>query len=266
MNKEFKKNFFTCLLAVLLVVSNLIGKKYTIFMDMAIGVDFVTFPFTFLCTLLILNLGDKKDAYRSILSASVIQLLITISYTIAINLGSQSIIADQGPFVNEIFKVNQFNILSSVLTFMLSHCLLIYIYENFKHFNKELYGIIIGLLGALFLNSVMFVSLTLKGLEFMIIINTLIGNIIVDIVMIFIITIIFYILKEHKKEVLVIKEEGKETKDLGLDEVINNKSKKVNKTVKKKNNNYNKRNNNTNYKNSSKKTSTSKKRVNKENK
>ena len=36
MNKEFKKNFFTCLMAVLLVVSNIIGMKLTNFLDITI--------------------------------------------------------------------------------------------------------------------------------------------------------------------------------------------------------------------------------------
>ena len=82
MNKELKKTFFTSLIAVLLVISNLLGMKFTNFLDITISVDFVTFPFTFLCTLLIMNLGDKKDAYRTILVASIIQLLITISYAL----------------------------------------------------------------------------------------------------------------------------------------------------------------------------------------
>ena len=56
MNKEFKRTFFTSLLAVLLVISNLIGLKLTNFFDLTISVDFLTFPFTFLCTLLIYRL------------------------------------------------------------------------------------------------------------------------------------------------------------------------------------------------------------------
>ena len=148
MNKEFKKNFFTCLMAVLLVVSNIIGMKLTNFLDITIGVDFITYPFTFLCTLMLINLGGKKDAYRSILVASVIQLLITISYAIIVALGTQTLMPDSSSYVNALFKVNQLNILGSVLAFIVSHCLLIYIYENFKHFGRELYGLVIGLLGS----------------------------------------------------------------------------------------------------------------------
>lgn len=241
MSKEFKKTFFTCLMAVLLVVSNLIGKKLTNFMDITIGVEFITLPFTFLCTLLIINYGNKKDAYRSILVASVIELLITISYTIAVNLGTQSLMPDQAIYVNQVFKVNELNILASVLAFILSHCLLIYIYENFKQFGKELYGLTIGLLGSLILNSVIYLGITLKDYEFIYIINMLLSNIIIDIIMIVIVTILFYILKERKREVLTIKEDNKKaTIDLGIEEVINTKKDvKVNKskTSKKGNNN-----------------------------
>ncbi len=276
MNKEFKKNFFTCLLAVLLVVSNLLCRKFTNFLGLNIGVDFITFPFTFLCTLLIVNLGDKKDAYRSILSASVIQLLITISYTIAINLESHGLVSNEAMYINEVFKVNQFNVLSSVLAFILSHCLLIYIYDIFKRFNKELSGVVVGLLASLFLNSVIFLSLTLREYDFMFIIDVLLGNVIINIFMIIIITLIFYLLKD-KKEIVVIKEDSNEIKDLGIEEVISNKT-KVNKTSNKNKTNNKKnycRNNNNNNKSSKAKSnvkksenkkSTSKKNVNKENK
>ena len=267
MNKEFKKNFFTCLLAVLLVVSNLLCKKLTIIFGITTGVEFIVFPFTFLCTLLIVNLGDKKDAYRSILSASVIQLLITISYTIAINLTSQELIPDGAMYVNEVFKVEQFNVLSSVLAFILSHCLLIYIYDSFKHLKKEFYGVIIGLLGSLFLDSVIYLGLTLKGFEFMYIVDRLLINVIIDIVMIFIVTIIFYILKDHKKDTVIIENANSKKKEVVKEKVIKNKKKNDKRTNN--NKNYYKKNNNTNRKNNSKnnkqKKTPSKKNVNNEN-
>ena len=264
MNREFKKNFFTCLMAVLLVVSNLIGMKFTNFLDITIGVDFITYPFTFLCTLMLINLGSKKDAYRSILVASIIQLLITISYTIAVSLGSQSLMPDASTYVNSLFKVNQLNILGSVLAFIVSHCLLIYIYENFTHFKKELYGLVIGLLGALFLNSVVFLVITLRDYEVLFVINMLLSNVIVDVIMIIIITILFYILREKSEEKVFIKGEKENTSpDLGLEEVIKNqtvgklKSNSVEKlepkiTTKKTTTNKN----NKNYKNNSNKNNT----------
>ena len=76
MDRDFKKTFFTSLLAVLLVVSNLIGLKLTNFLDLTISVDFLTYPFTFLCTLLIYNFAGKKKAYESVLVAALIQIFL----------------------------------------------------------------------------------------------------------------------------------------------------------------------------------------------
>ncbi len=236
MNKEFKKTFFVCLLAVLLIVSNIVGAKYTNFLDVTIGVDFVTFPFTFLCTLLILNYGGKRDAYRGILVASVIQLLITISYAFIVSLGNQTLMPDKGMYVDVLFKVDETKILTSVLAFILSHCSLIYLYTNFKELGKELYGLVIGLLGAMILNSIVFLVITLNGYEPIFIINILLSNIIVSVIMVIIITILFYILKENEEKVVPIKKiEKKESKDLSAEELVAEKNvvAKPKKTIKK---------------------------------
>lgn len=228
MNKEFKKTFFVCLLAVLLVVSNIVGAKYTNFLDVTIGVDFVTFPFTFLCTLLILNYGGKRDAYRGILVASVIQLLITISYAFIVSLGSQTLMPDKSMYVDVLFKVDETKILASALAFILSHCSLIYLYTNFKAIGRELYGLVVGLLGAMILNSIVFLVITLNGYEPIFIINIFLSNIIVSVLMVVIITILFYILKENEEKVVAIKKiEKKETNDINVEDLVVGQSKVV---------------------------------------
>ena len=58
-----------------------------------------------------MNLGDKRDAYRGILVAGIIQLLICISYVLVANLGAQSLIPDKAEYVNALFTVNEKNIL-----------------------------------------------------------------------------------------------------------------------------------------------------------
>ncbi len=233
MNREFKKTFFISLLAVLLVISNIIGLKLTNFMDITISVNFITFPFTFLCTLLIMNLGDKKDAYRAILVSSIIQLLMPISYVVATNLGTQTLMPDSSTYVNGLFQVDEMNILGYVLAFILSHCLLIYIYDNFKQYQKELYGLVIGLLGSMFLNSVIYLLISLREYEIIFIVNMLLSNIIISIIMLIIIIILFYILKERDVEIIKIKESSiKKDKDLSIDEVMQDEIiKKVNKKV-----------------------------------
>lgn len=205
MTREFKKSFFSSLLAVLLVISNLLCAKYTHLFDLTIGVQFLTYPFTFLCTLLIYNLSGKKGAYQSIVIASMIQIFILISYSIGVNLGTQSVISDIASSVNKVFAVDQLKYIASLLAFLVSHYVLIYIYENFKSINKELYGTVIGLLGGMFLNSILFTGLTLYNHELLFIVNLLLSNVIINIVMVVLVTILFFVLNEKNKEVVEIK-------------------------------------------------------------
>ena len=238
MNKEFKRTFFTSLLAVLLVISNLIGLKLTNFFDLTISVDFLTFPFTFLCTLLIYNMGGKKKAYESILVASLIQIFIIISYTLAIKLGSQAIMPDLSEYVNTLFKVDEAKILSSLLAFLISHYVLIYIYENFKNYGKELFGVVISLLVALFLKATIYLVITLNGYDSIFIINMLLSNIIISIVLDVIITILFYLLREKEVETICIESMNINVKksldeDKTIEEIITKPTEEVKKTKKK---------------------------------
>ena len=86
MSREFKKTFFTSLMAVLLVISNLICYKLTNFFDLTISMSFITYPFTFLCTLLIYNMGGKKSAYGAVIVAVLIQAFIIVSYSLPITI------------------------------------------------------------------------------------------------------------------------------------------------------------------------------------
>ncbi|MGN1353219.1 MAG: VUT family protein [Bacilli bacterium] len=238
MNKEFKRTFFTSLLAVLLVISNLIGLKLTNFFDLTISVDFLTFPFTFLCTLLIYNMGGKKKAYESILVASLIQIFIIISYTLAIKLGNQAIMPDLSEYVNTLFKVDEAKILSSLLAFLISHYVLIYIYENFKNYGKELFGVVISLLVALFLKATIYLVITLNGYDSIFIINMLLSNIIIAIILDIVITILFYLLREKEVETICIESMNINVKksldeDKTIEEIITKPTEEVKKTKKK---------------------------------
>ena len=238
MNKEFKRTFFTSLLAVLLVISNLIGLKLTNFFDLTISVDFLTFPFTFLCTLLIYNMGGKKKAYESILVASLIQIFIIISYTLAIKLGNQAIMPDLSEYVNTLFKVDEAKILSSLLAFLISHYVLIYIYENFKNYGKELFGVVISLLVALFLKATIYLVITLNGYDSTFIINMLLSNIIIAIILDIVITILFYLLREKEVETICIESMNINVKksldeDKTIEEIITKPKEEVKKTKKK---------------------------------
>lgn len=206
MSRDFKKTFFTSLIAVLLIISNLIGAKLTNFLDLTISVDFLTYPFTFLCTLLLLNYGGKKTAYQGVLVAALIQIFITITYTLTVKLGAQTVMPDLSLYVNEVFKVNELKLLTSLLAFLASHYVLIYIYENFKIVKKELYGIVIGLLGAMFLNASIcaVIYLISSNYDALVIINMLLSNVLVSLILLVVIAVLYYLLKEKTCEVVNI--------------------------------------------------------------
>lgn len=246
MSQSFKKTFFTSLLAVLLVISNLIGLKLTSFFDLTISVNFLTLPFTFLCTLLIYNIAGKKSAYESILVASLIQIFILITYVLAVSLGSQSVIPDMASAVNELFKVKELNILASLLSFMMSHYLLIYIYENFKKCQKELLGVITSLVAALFLNATIYLIITLNDYNPVFVINMLLSNIIISLIMVVILTIMYYLLRENQKEVVEIEKmkiivDTSKNQDKTIDEIITSSKNNVKTKKRSTNNDYNKK-------------------------
>lgn len=246
MSQSFKKTFFTSLLAVLLVISNLIGLKLTSFFDLTISVNFLTLPFTFLCTLLIYNIAGKKSAYESILVASLIQIFILITYVLAVSLGSQSVIPDMASAVNELFKVKELNILASLLSFMMSHYLLIYIYENFKKCQKELLGVITSLVAALFLNATIYLIITLNDYNPVFVINMLLSNIIISLIMVVILTIMYYLLRENQKEVVKIEKmkiivDTSKNQDKTIDEIITSSKNNVKTKKRSTNNDYNKK-------------------------
>lgn len=272
MNREFKKSFFTSLLVVLFVVSNLLCFKLTNFLDLTISVNFLTYPFTFFCTLMLVNLGGKKQAYQGILIAALIQIFLTISYTLAVSLGSQSIMPDLSASVNNLFAVDQEKIISSLIAFLISHYVLIYIYDNFKSFKKELYGVVLGLLGSMILNSVIYLVFTLRMYEPILIVNMILSNLIISIIMIIVITFIYYILKEKEEKSVFINNDldilSNEfiKNDKVIEEVVVKTKKNTKKeTVKKKpKRDYRKGNANSNKRYSNKKTvKNSKEKVNK---
>ena len=273
MSREFKQTFFSSLLVVLLVISNLLCLKLTSLFDLTVAVSVFVFPFTFLCTLMLINLGGKKVAYRGIIVASLIQVLITVIYAMAVKLGTQTEVPDLAIHINEVFKVDEVNLFASLVSFITSNCLLIYIYDTFKKYGQELYGIALGLLAASFSDIIIYQLINLQNNDFMFIINTLLSNIIVSIIMLIIITILFYILKEKDLETVEIKNMNIDinkykSDDLAIEDVIMDKKEtkpvvKKTKTTTKKTTRTNSKKTTGTRKNASKSQKSGQKRVNK---
>ena len=198
MSRNFKKIFFSSLLAVLFIVSNLIGLKYTNFLNMVVSVNFVTYPFISLCVLLLLDMFSKKDTYCAITSCVFIQIMILLSYVLAINLGNQVVIPDMASSVNEIFMLNEIPLLASLIGFIISNYILIYLYEYFTLLKKKFIGVSIGTLISLIVYGLIYLSISFYNYGINILFNLLLGYMAMSVIMTIIIVILFYILKDKE--------------------------------------------------------------------
>jgi len=234
MKSDFKKIFFSSLMPVLFIISNLFCLKYTTFGEMIVPVSFITYPFIMLCILIILDKYGKKEVYNTIISTVFIQIFILLSYSLAIKMNNQMIIPDLADAINSVFAVDEVMILSSLIAFMFSSYIIIYLFNMFKRHSKKILGVIMGVLS----------SLTMPGFINIIILNynegkELFANLIlshlsISVIMTIIITILFCILKESeaiyieddREKAVVNFEDKKDFMDKSIIEVINSKDRK----------------------------------------
>ena len=161
MKSDFKKIFFSSLLTVLFVVSNLIGLKYTSFNGMLVSVNFITYPFIMLCILILMDTFGKKETYHSILSAVFIQVFILLSYSLVVKMNNQLIIPDISMSVNEVFTVDEISILTSLIGFMISNYIIVFLFSFFKKNGKKILGVISGTFVALIIWVDIYINLLL---------------------------------------------------------------------------------------------------------
>lgn len=211
MNNNFKRMFLSSLLSVLFIVSNLIGQKYTNFMGLTLSVSFLLYPFVYLCILLILNTFGRKEALESIVVTVFIQIFILLGYVMAVNLGSQAIIPDMALEVNTLFRVDEIQIMSSIIGFLISGYILIYIYEYMQIIGYKLLGVVCSVLSSIILYGLITITINMYaygGLNM--ILEMILCHIIMAVIITIVITIIFYILKDrdnfYKKSNVFIKD------------------------------------------------------------
>lgn len=252
----YKVKFFSSLLVVLVVVSNLIGIKFTNFNDLIISVNFITLPFIYLCFLLIYNFSNKKEAYCSLFNGIIIQLVFLFIYFLVVNFNNQSIIPDATRYIDVVFKIDFIYILINLISLAVSTFVLYYIYEYFRIIGYKLLGTVISVLSAIILYGLITIPIINYNFGTYIVLDMLMGHLLMATFMTIIVTIMFYILKDKDYPYEVNKifindiniEIPKERKDKSIDEVIKITNKKSinNKSSKKKKNGYyiDKKNNN----------------------
>lgn len=198
MSRNFKKTFFSSLLVVLFIVSNLIGYKYTNFLNMVVSVNFVTYPFISLCVLLLMDMFSKKDTYCTITSTVFIQVMLLLSYVLAINLGNQMVVPDLAISINKVFMLDEIPLLASLIGFMVSNYILIYLYEYFTLLKKKFIGVSIGTLISLIVYGLIYLSISFYNFGTDILFNLLLGHMAMSVIMTIVIVILFYILKDKE--------------------------------------------------------------------
>lgn len=272
MSNSFKRVFFSNLLVVLVIISNLIGIKFTNFSELIISSNFITFPFIYLCFLLLCNIANRKEAISSVLSAVFIQIFILLSYVLVTNLGSQNLIPDFANYVNVLFKVDTMYIITNLIALMLSCFVLQYIYEYFRIIGFKLFGTSISVLSAIIVYGLVSVPIINYGFGIDIILDIIMAHLLMSVIMTIIVTILFYLLKDkeypYNENKIFIKdvnyEVPKNKKDKPIDEVINYVDKTVNKDKKtKKKKTTSKKKSNSNTKTTKKTSNNSKKDVKK---
>lgn len=251
MNSNFRKTFYSSLLAVLLIVSNLIGIKYTNFSSMILSVNFLVFPFVYLCILIINNISSQRDANMSLISAIFSQIFILFIYLLTTKLGSQNVIPDLANYVNMVFKVNIIYIIINLMAIIISSYVLQYIYEYFRIVGYKLLGTVISLLSAIILYGLITIPVINYQFGMGIILKIMVSHVIMAVFMTFLNTLLFYLLKDREypyeenkifiKEIKV--EVKKNKKDKPIEEVIKLGEKKNVKNRKKKISNNSKKNN-----------------------
>ena len=242
MQNDFRKILYSSLLAVFLIISNLVGIKYTEYHGLILSVNFITIPFIFLCFLLIRTMYGRKSSINALISSILVQIIIMFMYFLITSFTSQNIIPDLSHSVNLIFKVNIWYIIINLLVISLCNLVMDYIYEYFKIIGYRFLGSIISFLSAFILYDIISIPLTNSSLQFDLIIHLILCHIIMSVFMSLLITCLFYILKEreypfYENKIFIndIKELPKNSpKDKSIDEIIKIEEKKEKKEEKKK--------------------------------
>lgn len=244
MKNDLKKIFFCSLLTTLFVISNLVGFKYTYFMDMVVSVNFITYPFITLCILILLHMFGKKDTYYAIISTVFIQVFVLFGYSIIVNMGQQMIIPDLSNSVNDVFRVNEISILASLIGFLGSNYIIIFLYDFFEKHGKRIIGVILGTILSLAIYGLVYILICYFSFEKEILVNMMFGYGLVNLFMSVFIIILFYLLKgkdliyteEKSSEIILCFENENDVNDKTIVDVIDVKKQveKEKKTIKKK--------------------------------
>ncbi len=143
MTKEFKRTFFSSSIAVLLIITNLIGLKYTNFANFVLPISFITYPLISLSVIMLVDIFGRKTAKQAVYTAFLLQLVMLLIYLLTTSLSNQTIISDMAYEVNRLFRIDIVSIITSLIVYLALCFVIINLFDNFKLKNQKSVGSVI---------------------------------------------------------------------------------------------------------------------------
>ena len=196
MGRNFKKIFFVALLTVFFIISNLVGLKYTIFMNLLVPVSFVTYPFVILGVVMLLDTFGKRETYYAIISAVFVQVFLLLPCILVTDFNTQSVIPDLYGSVDSVFKLDIVRVMSSLIAFMISCFVVMYFYKLLKAIGQKIGGVLFGSVFSIFVYGLINTLICYYNVGSEILLQLISSNLIISAIFGVVVTVLFYILKD----------------------------------------------------------------------
>jgi len=208
--KDGRKVFFSTLLSVLLIISNIVAIKVTVVAKLPLSCSVFIYPFTYLCTALISELYGNKDARKSILYAIIIQIIVLLAYILVTNVPNQINSIDKANALQKVLTPYGINgnyypelrpIIATLVAFTIGHIVNVGLYSFAKKNTFKLIAVALSVIIGMIVDTCIYVLIsqmgTLAGNELVL---QLINRFVVNVVASVIIIILFMIFSIRKKE------------------------------------------------------------------
>lgn len=242
MTKEFKRTFFSSSIAVLLIISNIIGLKYTTFASFVLPLNFITYPLISLCVVMLVDLYGRKTAKQAVYTAFILQLFMLLVYLLTTSLANQTIVSDMAYEINRIFRIDIVSIITSLIVYLALCFVITNLFDYFKLRNQKS----IGSLVCIFLFTLLFGAISIlvnnyqEGYE--ILLKLIYTHLLCSLFMTMISYGLYYVLRENFD---YTEPEMVTTKDKSLKELLEEDSVNIEEPIRKKKN-YRRRNKSSN--------------------
>jgi len=208
--KDGRKIFFSILLGVLLIISNIVAIKVTVIAKLPLSCSVFIYPFTFLCTSIIAELYGGKEARKSVLYAIIVQVIVLVAYIIVANVPNQINTIENANALQKVLTPYGFNgdyypnlrpIIASLVGFVLGQIVNIGLYSFAKKNTFKFIAVALSVIIGMIVDTSLYVLISQMGViagnE---LILQLINRFVVNVVASVAIIILFMIFSIKKKE------------------------------------------------------------------